>query len=83
MQSNINQYDADGKPHGSWEVYYPNGVLHYIGEYFHGNVIGNWRVNFSNGQTSFIQTINAGKTIAFYVDYNSNGSIIKKRFYAR
>lgn len=39
-QSDINQFDSDGKRHGIWEKFHENGNIRYTGEFKHGKEIG-------------------------------------------
>jgi antitoxin component YwqK of YwqJK toxin-antitoxin module len=35
-----NQYDSEGRPHGVWESYWPNGTPWWRGHWLHGKLHG-------------------------------------------
>ena len=46
----IKPYNDKGEPHGSWELYWPNGQLWYKGNYINGKKHGYWENYWSDGQ---------------------------------
>jgi antitoxin component YwqK of YwqJK toxin-antitoxin module len=40
MTAPINQFNAQGRPHGVWENYRGNGILMWRGYYLHGKLHG-------------------------------------------
>ena len=49
MKEGINQHDAEGRHHGVWGVYCPNGTLWLRAHYHHGKQHGVWEGYYSNG----------------------------------
>ena len=41
---------VDGKEHGKYTVWYPNGQIHYIGKYHHGQKSGKWKFYNEEGK---------------------------------
>ena len=80
MQDNLNQYDAQCRRHGHWEVYFDNGQLWYRGEYIHGKIHGLWIVCREDGSLCSKQTIDMGKRIGYFIYYGFYKCT--KQFYA-
>jgi antitoxin component YwqK of YwqJK toxin-antitoxin module len=53
MTETINQYDSEGRPHGVWELYWPNGSLHWREHYLRGKLHGLWENYWPNGTPYF------------------------------
>ena len=49
MKERINQHDAEGRPHGVWEDYYPDGTLGRREHWHHGKGHGVWEGYYSDG----------------------------------
>ncbi len=45
-----NQINKDGKQHGYWETYYPNGKLYSKRNYVNGKQHGYWETYYPNGK---------------------------------
>ena len=73
----ITPYDNNGKAHGYWELYHPNGKLAYKGNYIHGLRHGDWEGYRSDGKLSFKGKYDMGQEIGLS---NINN---KTKFYAR
>jgi antitoxin component YwqK of YwqJK toxin-antitoxin module len=43
MTAPINQFDAQGRLHGIWKNYWPDGTLRWRGRYLHGRWDGLWK----------------------------------------
>jgi antitoxin component YwqK of YwqJK toxin-antitoxin module len=43
MIEQINQYDSQGRKHGTWERYYKEDTLNWREYYLHGNPLGLWK----------------------------------------
>jgi len=71
----INLFNAKGKRHGYWEVYYDNGNLWYKGNYVDGKEHGYWELYHSNGNLCF-----KGNYV-YWEEYHSNGNLRVKGFY--
>jgi len=62
----INLFNAEGKRHGYWEVYYHNGNLSYKGNHVDGKEHGYWEYYYDNGNLFYKCFYDMGKE----VDYN-------------
>jgi antitoxin component YwqK of YwqJK toxin-antitoxin module len=82
MQDDLIQYNAEGKKHGNWEVYWDNGQLKYKGEYIHDKLNGPWIGYHKDGRLWYKQTYDMGKVIGYSLHWNCF-SLCSKRFYAR
>jgi len=51
-QSNINQFDSEGKRHGNWKKLYSNGNIRYKGVFSHGKEIGIFKFYNVTGEKS-------------------------------
>ena len=40
MTAQVNQHDPQGRPHGVWEGYWPNGTLRWRRQYLHRKIHG-------------------------------------------
>ena len=59
----MNRLNIYGQKEGPWEVFYPNGNLHYRGSYKNGFAEGAWEVYFYNGDPSFIGSYLGGDPV--------------------
>ena len=53
MTTPTNQRDSEGRPHGVWEGYWPNGTLWRRRHYMHGKPHGLWETYHENGAPSW------------------------------
>jgi antitoxin component YwqK of YwqJK toxin-antitoxin module len=83
MQTNLNQYDAEGKRHGHWESCNYDKQLSYKGEYIHGKKYGSWLGYYANGKLWYKGIYDMGKPIGYYIECRFDGLIYQKQFYAR
>ena len=42
--------NEDGKAHGRWVIYHPNGNLHYTGAFINGERVGKWEWWHNTGE---------------------------------
>jgi uncharacterized protein len=49
MKQKLNQLDAEGRRHGLWEHYYPDGTLWQRRHYHHGKAHGLWEHYYPDG----------------------------------
>jgi len=70
-QTEINQFDSNGKHHGIWKKYYKNKRVRYQGKFNHGKEIGVFKY-FSAANSEYPIVIK---------EYNPDNSIAEVRFY--
>jgi antitoxin component YwqK of YwqJK toxin-antitoxin module len=65
----MNQYNADGEPHGPWEYYYNNGQLRCRQIWLNGKRNGSLETYHSNGQLELKGSFINDNEIGFWCDF--------------
>ena len=74
-------YYKDGKPHGKWLSFYPNGNLKSIENWKNGQLVGKFVLYQLNGSKVFETTYLNGKDNGNYYMYHDNGKVeVEGRF---
>jgi len=75
-------YDTNGSGHGTWLLYYEDGVLWSEIQYDHGKRNGPWQVNQPNGQPLYQGTYANDKKNGTFTKYDAAGTAILSCVYA-
>ena len=67
---------SDGKFHGKWKFYYPNGQLETVGKFDNGLRVGVWDYFHENGKKSQVARYINGKKNGVWEVYDENGNLI-------
>ena len=65
----------NGKFHGKWKFYYPNGQLETVGKFDNGLRVGKWDYYHENGNKSQISRYSNGKKNGLWKVFDQNGKI--------
>lgn len=68
-------YYKDGKPHGKWLSFYPNGNLKSIENWKNGQLVGKFVLYQMNGSKVFETTYLNGKDNGNYFMFHDNGKV--------
>lgn len=71
----------EGKKHGNWVYYYPDGTVEQTGRYNMDNPEDEWLWYFPNGELRREESYLRGKREGSYVEYNREGGIVLKGEY--
>ena len=66
---------SNGKFHGKWKFYYPNGQLETVGKFDNGLRIGVWNYYHENGKKSQVSTYLNGVKHGVWKVYDDNGNL--------
>jgi len=77
----INLFNAKGKRHGYWEVYFNNGNLCSKGNYVNGKKHGYWESYYKNGNLIYKGNYVDGNKHGYWESYYDNGNLCYKCFY--
>lgn len=72
-QTDVNQFDANGKRHGTWKKIYRNGNVRYSGTFLHGKEIGTFNFYSVTGE----------KSPKVVKEYNKNNAIAEVQFFSK
>ena len=74
-QEGVNQLDADGKKHGTWEQFYENEQWRYRGQFEHGQPVGTFFYYYDSGEkSSEVTHIDAEHSEARF--FHKNGTLM-------
>jgi len=76
----MNKLNNEGKRHGYWERYYPNGNLNCKGNYVNDHRNGRWEFYFFNGKLQLIGNYNNGVQVGCWDWYDTKGNQTEKIF---
>ncbi|MBT5188103.1 MAG: hypothetical protein HOM01_14945 [Kordiimonadaceae bacterium] len=65
----------EGRFHGKWRFYYPNGQLETVGKFDNGLRVGKWDYYHENGNKSQISRYSNGKKNGLWKVFDQNGKI--------
>ena len=65
----------NGKFHGKWRFYYPNGQLETVGKFDNGLRIGTWNYYHENGKKSQVSRYLNGEKHGVWKVYDENGNL--------
>ena len=80
INSQVNQFDDNGKRHGIWIKKFKNGNIRYQGKFNHGKEIGVFKFYSlaSKKQPIIIKTFNNNDNIALVQFFSKSGSLMSK-----
>jgi antitoxin component YwqK of YwqJK toxin-antitoxin module len=81
MEQKLNKHDAEGRCHGIWKTYYPNGTLAWRGHYLHGKLHGVWEAYYINGTFGWKIHWHHGRQKGIAKTWSSQGDITQKRYH--
>ena len=77
----VNQRDAEGRPHGLWEGYYPNGTLFSRAHWHHGKWHGVWEWYYSDGTLWWREHWHHGVKKGLAMWWDPQGRCTRKAYY--
>ena len=81
MKELINQHDAEGRPHGLWEYYYPDGTLWWRAHWHHGKGHGVWEGYWHDGTLRWREHWHYGEKRGIEKWWNKQGVISVKSYH--
>ena len=79
-QSDVNQFDTNGKRHGVWKKYFNNGRVRYTGQFEHGKEVGTFKY-YSAATSDFpivVKEFNTSDNTAIVKFYTKKGDLESK-----
>ena len=83
MTHTTNQLDSQGRRHGLWEDYRPNGHLWERGHYHHGKKHGLWEDYWPDGHLMWRGHYHHGVLHGLWEWYHSDGTPTSKQYHLR
>ena len=77
----MNQLNASGQRHGSWEEYYSNGQLSRNGTFLNSERHGPWEAYYYNGNLQWTATFINGIVFGLITEYDENNLVIETKFF--
>jgi uncharacterized protein len=81
MKQKLNQLDAEGRRHGLWKSYHPNGTTQWGANYHHGKLHGLWEFYYNDGTLQEIGHYHHGRLKGVDKWWNLHGDIRTKQYH--
>lgn len=72
------EYDVEGRRHGQWKYFFPNGALWSIGSFDHGIKTGKKEVYWPSGQMRYEGQFEKDQKQGKWVFYQEDGSVLQE-----
>ena len=74
-------YLKDGRPEGTYVIYYPSGKIAEVRSYYHGIFHGEWRTYNENGQLIGLASYKEGQKDGPWRIWSDKGNLLYEMFY--